>query len=79
MNSLLYDIGLCHQGRTESYKTVTVKADSRQKAIDDGRKLLSPSTWESVRYVATRSNPDYVATMGLPPYSAAVSRLRPRG
>lgn len=61
-----YDIGLCHYGKTEPYKTVTVKADSRQQAMAEGRKLLSPSTVERVCHVATRPNPDYVATNGLP-------------
>lgn len=58
-----YDIGLCYYGKTEPYKTVTVKADSLQKAMEDGRKLLKPSTVEHVRHVATRPNPERVAMM----------------
>lgn len=58
-----YDIGLCYYGKTEPYKTVTVKADSLQKAMEDGRKVLKPSIVEHVRHVATRPNPEHVAMM----------------
>lgn len=56
-----YDIGLCHYGNTEPYKTVTVKADSLQKAMADGRELLKPSSVDHVRHVATRPNPEHQA------------------
>lgn len=64
-----YDIGLCHYGKTEPYKTVTVKADSRQQAMAEGRKRLQPSLVEHICYVATRPNPDYLETLSWPPYN----------
>lgn len=58
-----YTIGLCHYGHKEPYKTIEVKADSMQQAMEEGRKLLKPSTVEHICNVATRPNPDHVAAM----------------
>lgn len=43
-----YTIGICHWGHSTPYKTVDAKADSRQEAMEKGRKLLNPSTVEPV-------------------------------
>lgn len=58
-----YDIGLCHYGHKTPFETVTVKADSLQLAMEQGRQLLKPSTVQHVRHVATRPNPEHVATL----------------
>lgn len=56
-----YTIGLCHFGHFEPYKTIEVKADSSQAALIEARKLLNPSTVESVRWVSTTPNEDHIA------------------
>lgn len=58
-----YTIGCCHYGQTKPYKTVAVRADSYQVAMNGGRKLLSPSAFEHLCHVETRPNPDHLAEM----------------
>ena len=55
----IYTIGLCHYGHQEHYKSVDVKSDDKFKAIEEGRKLLNPSTVEHVKYVSCQPNEEY--------------------
>ena len=57
-----YEIGICHYERTIPYKTVRVTADSMAEAMNKGHKELKPSQVQHVRHVATRPNPEYVAS-----------------
>ena len=56
-----YTLGLCYYGHTEPFKTVAVKADSRQAAMIEGRNLLNPSTVQSVRYISVAANAEHIA------------------
>jgi hypothetical protein len=57
----VYTIGLFYYRKAEPYKTVQVKADNKQAALEEGRKLLNPSTVESVRCISTAPNPSHIA------------------
>lgn len=55
----LYEIGLCHYGRKEPYKTIEVAAENIRDAMDKGRKELAPTTVEHICHVGTRPNPEF--------------------
>lgn len=52
----IHTVGLCHYGHKEPYKTVDVLSDNKQKAMEEGRKLLNPSTVEHIVYVGSKPN-----------------------
>lgn len=58
-----YTIGCCYYGHKEPYKTVDVKADSLSVAMSKGRELLKPTICEHICHVATRPNPEHVASL----------------
>lgn len=69
-----YTIGVCSYGRTAPYKSVDVKARSLEKAMEEGRRLLKPSTLEHLCHVETRPNPEHVAYMQHMDQERAINR-----
>lgn len=56
----IYEVGLCHYGHRESYKTVEVAADDKMKALRLAHPLLKPNTVEHIDIVGVRPNPEHI-------------------
>lgn len=55
----IYTVGLCYHGKQEAYKTIDIDSDSKEKAIEKGRKILNPDITEHVKVVSCRPNEAY--------------------
>ena len=56
----LYEIGLCHYGRKDPYKTIEIASENLLDAMDKARKALAPNIVQHICHVRTRPNPEFI-------------------
>lgn len=59
----IYIVGLYYHGSKVPIKTVEVFGDNYVRALNDGYRMLMPTTVQRVRIIECNVNPDYLISM----------------